>query len=131
MIVGIGVDLVEVSRFERALQRAPSLVAKLFVPSERPLPVRSLAARFAAKEAFAKALRSPGNLRWHDAWICGGATTAPRFAYQGTVLSRCEELGIAQVQVSLSHDGGFALAFVVATGPGTGTRGTKRASVEA
>ena len=58
MIVGIGVDLAEISRLEHALDRTPALAARLFAESERGLPVRSLAACFAAKEAVAKALPS-------------------------------------------------------------------------
>ena len=56
MIVGIGVDVAEISRLEVALQRTPALASRLFAESERGLPVRSLAGCFAAKEAVAKAL---------------------------------------------------------------------------
>lgn len=69
MIIGIGVDVVDVSRFAATIDRVPRLVERLFAPQERDMPVQSLAARFAAKEAIAKALGSPGGLRWHDAVI--------------------------------------------------------------
>ena len=53
MIVGIGVDVVDIERFGRQLERTPGLRDRLFVPAERELNTRSLAARFAAKEAVA------------------------------------------------------------------------------
>ena len=56
MIVGIGVDVVDLARFERAVGRTPGLIDRLFAPAERGLPLRSLAGRFAAKEAFSKAV---------------------------------------------------------------------------
>ncbi len=69
MIVGFGIDVVELVRFEAALTRTPSLRDKLFTPAEAVLPLQSLAARFAAKEALAKALGAPGGLDWHDAEV--------------------------------------------------------------
>ena len=55
MIAGIGVDVVDLARFERSIERTPKLRERLFTEAERPLPVHSLAARFAAKEALIKA----------------------------------------------------------------------------
>ena len=63
MILGIGVDVVDIARFEAALERTPALRERLFTEVERPLATRSLAARFAAKEAVAKALGAPQGLR--------------------------------------------------------------------
>ena len=60
MIVGTGVDIVDIARFERQLERTPRLRERLFVPHERELAPRSLAARFAVKEAAAKALKAEG-----------------------------------------------------------------------
>ena len=60
MIVGIGVDAVDVERFRRALERTPRLADRLFTERERTLSVQSLAARFAAKEAFIKAMGDSG-----------------------------------------------------------------------
>ena len=62
-VVGVGIDVVDVTRFLLALDRAPRLRERLFTPAERDLPPNSLAARFAAKEAIAKALGSPGGMR--------------------------------------------------------------------
>ncbi|MBN9375173.1 MAG: 4'-phosphopantetheinyl transferase superfamily protein, partial [Cellulomonas sp.] len=67
MIVGVGIDVVDVARFVQALERTPALRQRLFTEVERELPPASLAARFAVKEAVAKALASPGGMRWHDA----------------------------------------------------------------
>src|SRR5215469_18446616 len=64
VIVGIGVDLVEIARLDQALRRTPALAARLFTEGERAAPPASLAACFAAKEAVAKALGAPAGLRW-------------------------------------------------------------------
>lgn len=117
MIVGIGVDVVDIARFSRALSRAESLRDKLFTPAERNLPLQSLAARFAAKEAVAKALGAPGNLRWHDATVRRVPGSAAVLEVTGTVAARAVELGVVSWHLSLSHDGGVALAMVVAEGP--------------
>ena len=71
-IVGVGIDVVDISRFEDALRRTPGMVERLFTPAEADRPLASLAARFAAKEALAKALGAPGNLDWHDAEVVVG-----------------------------------------------------------
>ena len=108
MIVGIGTDLCVVARFEAMLARRPRLTE-----TERALPVQSQAARFAAKEALAKALGSPGGLRWLDAEVVTSAAGAPSFRLSGTVAERAAALGIGGVHLSISHDGGFATAMVV------------------
>ncbi len=113
MIVGVGIDVVDVARFGRTLERTPRLRERLFTPEERELPLMSLAARFAAKEAFAKALGAPVGLDWHDAHVRRGAERRPEFDYTGTVAARVAELGITSVHVSLSHDAGIASAVVV------------------
>nr|BFF18942.1 hypothetical protein GCM10025730_24630 [Promicromonospora thailandica] len=69
MIIGTGIDVVDVNRFMETLDRTPRLREKLFTEVERELPAASLAARFAAKEAIAKSLGAPGNLRWHDVTV--------------------------------------------------------------
>ena len=76
VILGVGIDVVDVARFIATLERTPRLREKLFTELERDLPDASLAARFAAKEAIAKALGAPGGMRWHDATVLrlpGGA----------------------------------------------------------
>ncbi|MGN6300074.1 MAG: holo-ACP synthase [Angustibacter sp.] len=69
MIVGVGIDVVDIERFGRTLEATPRLAERLFTPGERELPLASLAARFAAKEALAKALGAPVGLHWHDATV--------------------------------------------------------------
>ena len=113
-VVGIGVDVVDIDRFGASLERTPGLPARIFCPAEADLPLRSLAARFAAKEALAKALGAPPGLRWHDAEVVCEASGKPRFEMRGTVAARAAELGVARVHLSLSHDAGIASAMVVA-----------------
>lgn len=114
MIVGIGIDVVDVGRFAETLDRTPALAERLFVPAERTLPIASLAARFAAKEALAKALGAPGGLQWHDCEIVKDAEGRPVFSLKGTVADRAEQLRATTVHLSLSHDAGIASALVVA-----------------
>lgn len=114
VIVGIGVDVASLSRFERRITRVPALRQRLFTPDERELPLRSLAVRFAAKEAVAKALGAPGNLRWQDCEVLREESGAPRLRLTGTVAARAADLGAQRWHISLSHDGDCAMAFVVA-----------------
>lgn len=120
MIVGVGVDVCPVDRFAESLLRTPKLRDRLFTPAEqltpagRPRSAASLAARFAAKEALAKALGAPGNLHWHDAEIQVAPRGRPRLSTRGTVRARADELGVQSWQISLSHDGGIAVAMVLA-----------------
>ena len=116
MILGLGIDVVDIERFRRTLERSPALLTKVFDPAERELPVASLAARFAAKEAVAKALGAPGGLAWTDAVVQRAPDGRPTLSTTGTVAARAAALGITQWHVSLSHDGGIASAVVVAEG---------------
>jgi holo-[acyl-carrier protein] synthase len=118
MIVGVGIDVCDIRRFAEALRRRPALAERLFTPGERGLGVASLAARFAAKEAVAKALGAPGNLSWQDAEVVKDAAGTPRLATRGTVAARARSMGIVSWHLSLSHDAGMASALVVAEGVG-------------
>jgi holo-[acyl-carrier protein] synthase len=118
MILGIGVDTVGIDRFARGLERTPALRQRLFTEAERELPVRSLAARFAAKEALIKALGGSGGLGWHDLEVVTGQDRAPSFAGSPALTREFATLrGAASASVrahlSLTHDGGFATAFVI------------------
>ena len=113
-VVGIGVDAVLVERFVASLARTPGLEARLFTDGERGRPDESLAARFAAKEAVAKAIGAPKGLRWHDVEVHTEETGRPRLAVTGAVAEAAARLGIAHWHLSLSHDGGIAVAMVVA-----------------
>jgi holo-[acyl-carrier protein] synthase len=118
MIVGIGVDLVDVPRFVRSIDRTPGLIDRLFAESERGRPARSLAARFAAKEALIKALGDSSGFRWHDMEIVSDSDGKPSFTFGGRVAETLQRRGVEHVHLSLSHDGDSACAFVVAEGPG-------------
>ncbi|MFV0461592.1 MAG: holo-ACP synthase [Nostocoides sp.] len=114
MIVGVGIDVVDVVRFGQSLARTPALLARLFSVEEQDLPLASLAARFAAKEALAKALGAPVGLRWTDATVVRGPGRRPVFQTCGTVAAQTDALGVRSLHVSLSHDAGIASAVVIA-----------------
>ncbi|MEK2471918.1 MULTISPECIES: holo-ACP synthase [Streptomyces] len=122
MIIGVGIDVAEIDRFEAALRRTPELAHRLFNGTELTLPsgerrgIASLAARFAAKEAVAKALGAPGGLHWTDAEVYVEDSGQPRLRVRGTVAARAAELGVQNWHVSLSHDAGVASAVVIAEG---------------
>ena len=116
MIVGVGIDVVDVARFAATLERVPGLVVRLFTPAERGLPPVSLAARFAAKEAVAKALGAPAGLSWQDATVRRVAGAQPVVEITGTVAARADALGVTYLHLSISHDAGIASAMVVAEG---------------
>ncbi|MFF4407940.1 holo-ACP synthase [Streptomyces sp. NPDC002536] len=120
MIVGVGIDVAEIERFGAALERTPGMAERLFVERELYLPsgqrrgTASLAVRFAAKEALAKALGAPGGLLWTDAEVVTENSGQPRLVVTGTVAARAEALGVTSWHVSLSHDAGVASAVVIA-----------------
>ena len=116
MIIGVGIDVVDVERFGQSLERTPGLSARLFTATEASRPLASLAARFAAKEALAKALGAPAGMHWHDAEIVSESSGRPVLEMRGSVLDRAGELGVTSVHVSLSHDAGIASAVVVLEG---------------
>ncbi|MFD5398309.1 holo-ACP synthase [Streptomyces sp. NPDC127097] len=122
MIIGVGIDVAEIDRFGAALERTPELAHRLFIEDELILPsgerrgIASLAARFAAKEALAKALGAPAGLHWTDAEVYVEDSGQPKLRVQGTVEARAEELGVRSWHVSLSHDAGVASAVVIAEG---------------
>lgn len=112
-VVGVGIDVVDVDRFAESLARTPGLAERLFTAGEARHSPASLAARFAAKEALAKALGAPIGLAWHDAEVVSESSGRPLLEIRGSVRSRAEELGVASVHLSLSHDAGIASAVVV------------------
>ncbi|CAB4829863.1 MAG: holo-ACP synthase [Actinobacteria bacterium] len=110
MIDGIGIDVVDIERFTSSLERTPGLLEKLFTPAERTKPVASLAARFAAKEALAKALSAGKGLPWHDAEVVNLESGKPVFIFRGEIADLVDG---ADVHLSLSHDAGIASAMVI------------------
>jgi holo-[acyl-carrier protein] synthase len=113
-------DVVLVERFVRAIERTPMLAERIFTDAERFTssgnlrPADSLAARFAAKEAVAKALGAPTGLHWHDCEIVSDGDGRPWLTVAGTVAAAAAERGVGRWHLSLSHDGGIASAMVVA-----------------
>ena len=116
MIVGIGVDVCDIERFAAALRRTPELGQRLFTDGECSHGDASLAARFAAKEALAKALGAPAGLGWHDAEVVSEKSGRPRLVLRGGVASVASSLGVTSAHLSLTHDAGIATAFVVLEG---------------
>jgi holo-[acyl-carrier protein] synthase len=116
MIVGVGIDVVEIARFTAALSRTAGLAGRLFADGERTLPPHSLAARFAAKEALAKALGAPRGLLWTDAEVVTDGRGRPSLQVLGTVAAAAAGLGVTRWHLSLSHDAGIASAVVIAEG---------------
>jgi holo-[acyl-carrier protein] synthase len=124
MILGIGTDLVAIGRVEDLLSRHQErFLNRVFTPAEqgdclnRARPAMHLAARLAAKEAAMKALGTGWGfgVRWLDIETRSGDGTPPSLSWTGAAGARAAALGIRQTLVSLSHDGGYALAVVVAT----------------
>ena len=120
MIVGIGVDVVDVARLGRALERTPSLAERVFCHGERAyagegeVGLRRLAARFAAKEAAAKALGAPPDATWQEAEVVVDPSGRPSLKVSGAFARIAAERGVRHWHLSLSHDGGVAVAMVVA-----------------
>lgn len=115
-VIGVGVDIVDVSRFESALQRTPALLDRLFGPleRERDLAPHSLAARFAAKEAVVKSLGGHiPEFSWRDIQVSGKPQQQPVLTLSGGVERASKNRGITHHHLSLSHDAGMAIAFVV------------------
>jgi holo-[acyl-carrier protein] synthase len=113
----VGIDLLEIERLEQALERRPRLALRLFTDGERAYaaararPGQHLAARFAAKEAVAKALELEG-WSFQDVEVLGGRG-APRVRLSGAAAARARELGV-EVAVSLTHTQQDAGAVAVA-----------------
>ena len=122
-VVAVGIDVVAVDRFAAALERTPSLGRRLFNPDERvtstghPRGPASLAARFAVKEAVAKALGVPAGMDWHDCRVISESSGRPVLQVSQTVADAAATLGITDWRISVSHDAGIAAAVVVALGP--------------
>jgi len=124
-MLATGVDLINIPRIERALERfGERFLNRVFTPLEirfsRKHPAE-LAARFAAKEAVSKALGvgvrvlSPFGILWHDVETLNEKSGKPYVILHGRAHELAEAQGLTEWAISLSHDGGIAIAFVVAT----------------
>lgn len=114
MIVGLGVDLVDVTRFEAKLEATPALADRLFTQSERVAKTESLAGYWAAKEALIKAIGNPTGLSFQDVTVSKDELGKPGLQVRGATAERAAELGITSWHLSISHDGQMAVAVVVA-----------------
>ena len=121
-VVAVGIDVVAVDRFAASMLRTPTLAARLFSADERITSTghsrgpASLAARFAVKEAAAKALGVPAGLNWHDCRVVSEASGRPMLEVTETVEAAAAALGVLDWRISISHDAGIAAAVVVALG---------------
>lgn len=128
MIVGIGVDAVEIDRFRRSLERTPSMKNRLFTSEELEYvqsqsdPSASLAARFAAREAVMKAMGvGLGAFEFHDVWIQRSESGRPMLAVTGRAQVLARQLGVADWHVSITHTETTAIAYVIAVGSASQT----------
>ena len=126
MILGLGMDLVEVGRIARLLDgpagRAERFLARCFTPAERAFcearrdRASGYAARFAAKEAAVKALGAPRGVGWQDLEVRRAEGRAPSLALSGRAEAAARRLGVARSHLTITHDGGVAAAVVVLEG---------------
>ncbi|MBO9578360.1 MAG: holo-ACP synthase [Microbacteriaceae bacterium] len=119
-LVGVGVDLAEVGRFRALAERTPELLERMFraeelaaVPADGPGRWRLLAARFALKEAVAKALGAPPGLDWRDCAVsCAGSAFSIRLL--GPAAEHAAALGIADWRLSVDVEAGRVVAVALA-----------------
>ena len=116
MIIGVGIDVVDIARFGESLERTPRLADRMFTQEEKVLRLPSQSARFAAKAALAKSLGAPVGLSWLDANVIKDEWGRPDLEIRGSVAARAQALGVTSLHVSLSHDAGIASAVVIAEG---------------
>lgn len=116
VIKGIGVDLLDLARFEAHLAATPALIERLFHPEERTQTTRRLAASFAAKEALVKALGGPTGLSWSELKVWRNTEGQPFLAAEGKSAGTLAQAGIDKIHLSISHDGGMLIAYLIAEG---------------
>ncbi len=124
-VLGLGVDIVEIGRFASAMERGgQSFLDRLFLTSEQAYcspqrePARCYAARFAAKEAVAKALGTGigAQLEWRNIEICRKESGEPFVVLHGTGAETAAGLGISQILLSISHSENYTVANAITTG---------------
>ncbi len=124
LVKGVGIDLIRIKRIARVYRRRPErFLKKIFTPQEIEIilkkgnPLPSIAARFAAKEAVAKALGCGiGVIRWCEMEILPGKRGKPEVILKGSAAQWAKDSGIKGVEVSMSHDGPYAIAKAIAYG---------------
>jgi holo-[acyl-carrier protein] synthase len=119
-ILGLGVDICEIQRMERALNRHPTMRRRVFTPEEiaycdsKARPAESYAGRFAAREAAIKALGGYRGKGWQDISVTRAASGAPAIRLEGSARRRADELGVDRILVTFAHERTSAVAFAVA-----------------
>ena len=119
-IAGLGVDICEIARMERALARHPSMRARVFTEEERAYcegkarPAESYAGRFAAREAVLKALGGYRDRGWKDISVVRAPSGAPAIRLAGNAARRAEAIGVKEVLITFTHEKTNAVAFAVA-----------------
>lgn len=116
MIIGVGVDLVDLDRFANSIEKNPGLLEKVFHSDEREAAARTLAGRFAAKEALIKVFGDSKPMRWHDVRISKDELGKPEIALFDATADYAKSRGIEKLHLSISHDANMAIAFLVAEG---------------
>jgi holo-[acyl-carrier protein] synthase len=119
-VVGLGVDLCEIARMERAISRHPTFRDRVFTPEEiaycdsKARPAESYAGRFAAREATIKALGGYRGRRWHDISVTRQPSGAPAIRLDGNAKRRADALGVSEVLITFTHEKTNAVAFAMA-----------------
>ncbi|HKO96905.1 MAG TPA: holo-ACP synthase [Pyrinomonadaceae bacterium] len=122
MIVSIGIDIIEVARIREVLQRTPRFCERVFTKSERAycesrgaVSAQHYAARFAAKEAALKALKTGwrGGISWHDVEIVSEDSGAPYLLFHGEAKNIYEKSGTVRAHLSIAHTSEHAIAEVI------------------
>jgi len=119
-IVGLGVDVCEIDRMDRALARHPTMRERVFTLEERAYcdgkarPAESYAARFAAREAVIKALGGYRGKRWRDISVSRHPSGAPSIVLARNAKLRADASGISQILITFTHERALAVAFAVA-----------------
>jgi holo-[acyl-carrier protein] synthase len=119
-ILGLGVDICEIARMERALARHPTLRERVFTPEEiaycdsRARPAESYAGRFAAREATIKALGGYRGRGWRDISVTRHPSGAPSIALTGNAKRHADGLGVSRVWITFTHEKTSAVAFAIA-----------------
>ncbi|MFC1883537.1 holo-ACP synthase [Thermodesulfobacteriota bacterium] len=122
MIYGIGIDLASIGRIEKVINKwGDRFLNRVFTSDEikicgkRSVPFSAFTLRFAAKEAFSKALGlgMRKGIRWRDIEVYNHPTGKPDLKIHGTALGTCKRNGITGIHLSLSDDGNYGIAMVV------------------
>ncbi|HEY0051023.1 MAG TPA: holo-ACP synthase [Pyrinomonadaceae bacterium] len=122
MILSVGIDIIEVYRIRETIERTPRFVERVFTGGERAYceakgaaAAQSYAARFAAKEACLKALKTGwrGRITWHDIEITNDENGVPSLQIRGAAREILESLGADSIHLSLSHTSEHAIATVI------------------